>query len=236
MSSRRELALYSLACGLACGFMCGLVGADAVAADLPFVGGATFVVPVKSMKELKFSATMRQQYDFSCGSAALATLLTYHYHYPVSETATFQAMWESGERDKIRREGFSLLDMQRYLASIGFKADGFTVPLQKLFDSKMPAIVLISEKGYHHFVVIKGADDGRILLGDPSSGTRAITRSHFEAIWPTRLLFVVHDAPNAPSFNTAMDWRAAPRAPLSDSVNRPIIDNFSLPRMGSGDF
>lgn len=214
----------------------GAVAGTARATDLPFVGGATYAVPVKSMKELKFSATTRQQYDFSCGSAALATLLTYHYHYPVSETVAFKAMWDIGDQDKIRREGFSLLDMQKYLASIGFKADGFTVPLQKLFDSQMPAIVLISEKGYNHFVVIKGADDGRILLGDPSSGTRSITRARFESIWPTRLLFVVHDAPNQPTFNTAMDWRAAPRAPLSDGVNRPIIDNASLPRMGTGDF
>jgi predicted double-glycine peptidase len=216
--------------------LCALLGAvGANAAELPAADG-TYFVPVKSMRELKFSSTTRQQYDFSCGSAALATLLTYHYGYPISETVAFKAMWEIGDQAKIRREGFSLLDMQKYLASIGFKADGFTVPLQKLFDSKMPAIVLISEKGYNHFVVIKGADDGRILLGDPSSGTRSITRTHFESIWPTRLLFVVHDAPNKPTFNTAMDWRAAPRAPLSDSVNRPIIDNFSLPRMANGDF
>lgn len=137
---------------------------------------------------------------------------------------------------KIRREGFSLLDMQRYLADIGFKADGFTVPLQKLFDSKLPAIVLITEKGYNHFVVIKGAEDGRVLLGDPSSGTRAITREHFEAIWPTRLLFVIHDTPNKPMFNAALDWRAAPHAPLAEGVAQSAIETFGLPKFGPGDF
>jgi predicted double-glycine peptidase len=161
---------------------------------------------VHSMKELRFRSTTHQQYDFSCGSAALATLLTYHYGYPVSETTAFQAMWEHGDQAKIRREGFSLLDMQRYLAEIGFKADGFTVPLQKLVDSKLPAIVLI-------------------------------TREHFESIWPTRLLFVIHDAPTKPAFNTAMDWRAAPHAPLADSVNQSAIDTtFALPKFGPGDF
>jgi predicted double-glycine peptidase len=134
----------------------------ALAADLPFGGGANYQVPVKSIRELRFASTTRQQYDFSCGSAALATLLTYHYHTPTSETTAFQAMWDAGDQAKIRREGFSLLDMQRYLGKIGFKADGFTVPLQKLFDSKLPAIVLIQEKGYNHFVVIKGGQDGRI--------------------------------------------------------------------------
>jgi predicted double-glycine peptidase len=217
--------------------LCSLCGAaPAIAADLPFAGGANFSVPVKSMRELKFTSTTRQQYDFSCGSAALATLLTYHYNTPINETTAFQAMWEIGDQVKIRREGFSLLDMQRYLGKLGFKADGFQVPLQKLFDSKTPAIVLIQEKGYNHFVVIKGADDGRILLGDPSSGTRAITREHFESIWPTRLLFVIHDAPSKPTFNTAFDWRAAPRAPLGAGVNRTGLDTIGLPKFGPGDF
>ena len=218
--------------------LCALAGAARVdAADLPIAGGARFDIPVKSMRELRFTSTTRQQYDFSCGSAALATLLTYHYGYPISETTAFKAMWEIGDQAKIRREGFSLLDMQRYLAKIGYKADGFQVPLQKLFDSKLPAIVLISEKGYNHFVVVKGADaDGRILLGDPSSGTRAITREHFEAIWPSRLLFVIHDAPNKPQFNLTADWRAAPRAPLGDAVSRTGIDYMGLPKFGPTDF
>jgi hypothetical protein len=217
--------------------LCAFLGAAcANAADLPIPGGARFNVPVKSMRELRFTSTTRQQYDFSCGSAALATLLTYHYGYPISETTAFKAMWDIGDQNKIRREGFSLLDMQRYLATIGFKADGFQVPLQKLFDSKLPAIVLISEKGYNHFVVIKGADDGRVLLGDPSSGTRSVKREHFESIWPTRLLFVIHDAPGQPQFNTDLDWRAAPRAPLAEAVSRTTIDMTTLPKFGPGDF
>ena len=78
--------------------------------------------------------------------------------------------------------------------------------------------------------------DGRILLGDPSSGTRAITREHFEAIWPSRLLFVIHDAPNKPQFNLTADWRAAPRAPLGDAVSRTGIDYLGLPKFGPTDF
>jgi predicted double-glycine peptidase len=216
---------------------CALLGAAcANAADLSIEGSTRYDVPVHSMKELRFRSTARQQYDFSCGSAALATLLTYHYGYPISETVAFQAMWERGDQARIRREGFSLLDMQRFLATIGFKADGFTVPLQNLVDNRLPAIVLVSEKGYNHFVVIKGAEGGRILLGDPSTGTRAVTREHFESIWPTRLLFVIHDTPREPLFNAALDWRAAPHAPMAEGVARTVIGSFALPKFGPGDF
>ncbi len=34
---------------------------------------------VVSVKEARFTTTQRQQFDFSCGSAAVATLLTHHY-------------------------------------------------------------------------------------------------------------------------------------------------------------
>jgi predicted double-glycine peptidase len=188
------------------------------------------------MKTLRFVSTLRQQYDFSCGSAALATLLTHHYGFPVSESTVFAAMWAHGDQAKIRREGFSLLDMQRYLASVGFQADGFRLPLDRLVEARLPAIVLINETGYNHFVVIKGAEDGRILLGDPSSGTRSLPRARFEAAWPTRLLFVIHTAPREPRFNLAADWRAAPRAPLADAVARATPGGVDLPKFGPGDF
>jgi len=205
-------------------------------AELNLAGGLRVSVPIKSMKQMRFLSTVRQQYDFSCGSAALATLLTHHYRFPVDEQTLFKEMFIRGNQQKIRREGFSLLDMQRYLATRGFKADGFELPLQKLFDAKLPAIVLIDEKGYHHFVVIKGEADGRILIGDPSSGTRTMARERFEKIWVNKMLFVIHDTPGAPSFNALADWRAAPRGPLGDGVSNTAQQLATLPKFGPGDF
>ncbi|MDV7389798.1 hypothetical protein RZS08_00535, partial [Arthrospira platensis SPKY1] len=46
------------------------------------LGGAVSV-PTVSLKGARFIATLRQQYDFSCGSAAVATLLTHHYGWQV---------------------------------------------------------------------------------------------------------------------------------------------------------
>jgi hypothetical protein len=108
--------------------------------------------------------------------------------------------------------------------------------LDKLVEAGLPAIVLVTEAGYNHFVVIKGAADGRVLLGDPSSGTRSLSRGRFEALWPTRLLFVIHTAPTQASFNVADDWRAAPHAPLADAVARTAQGGVDLPKFGPGDF
>ena len=207
----------------------------ACALELP-LAGARFEVPASNLRQLRFGATLRQQYDFSCGSAALATLLTYHYGRPVSEQRVFEQMYLHGDQARIRKEGFSMLDMQRFLAVNGLRADGFELPLHKLVDAGLPAIVLVSERGYHHFVVIKGIAQGRILVGDPSRGARAMPRADFEAIWIGRLLFVLHGYPGKASFNTPADWRAAPAAPLATAIARDTLAPLVLPKLGPGDF
>src|SRR6218665_2475537 len=130
---------------LACGAVAALWGGPARGGTVEVDG--TFSVPTVSMKEGRYLATERQQFDFSCGSAALSTLLTHHYGHPVTEQAVFEAMYREGDQAKIQHEGFSLLDMKRYLEANGFEADGFEAPLEKLAAAKIPAIALINESG-----------------------------------------------------------------------------------------
>ena len=212
------------------------LGAGAGPVDLPAQIGGPYAVPATSLREAKFSAMVRQQYDFSCGSAALSTLLTYHYRFKVSEADVFQAMFAQGDPEKIRKEGFSMLDMKRYLGQHGFVADGFEAPLAKLSEVGIPAIVLINDHGYNHFVVVKGLRDGRVLLGDPSGGTRALTISAFEAIWVNQILFVITNRQDTAGFNMASDWRVAVRAPLGQGVDRSGLGSVVLPKFGAADF
>ena len=136
---------------------------------------------------------------------------------------------------RIRKEGFSLLDMRRYLRSKGYEADGFELPLDKLQQENVPAIVLLNDRGYRHFVVVKGLRDGRVLLGDPARGTRAMPRSRFEALWDNRVMFVVHNQRQRARFNQARDWQTAPPAPLDMGIQRDGLRNVTVPRRGPGD-
>ena len=202
---------------------------------LPGVHGGSYSLHMTSLKEVRFRNTIRQKYDFSCGSAAVATLLTYQYGYPVNEQVAFEQMYANGNRRKINREGFSLLDIKRFLRANGFEADGFQVPLEKLQQENLPAIVLIDEKGYHHFVVIKGLLAGRVLVGDPARGTRSIPRAQFDAAWKSHLVFVIHNRRTLAVFNSIEDWRAAPMAPLNSVIDRTGLGNITLPKRGPGD-
>lgn len=197
--------------------------------------GVTYTLRLTSLKEARFRNTVRQKYDYSCGSAAVATLLTYQYGYPVTEQAAFAQMYAHGDKAKINREGFSLLDIKRFLQAYGFEADGFEVPLDKLRQEHLPAIVLLNERGYHHFVVIKGMRDGRVLIGDPALGTRSIPRRQFDAAWTTRLVFVIHNQRSLATFNSSSDWRVAPLAPLGSAVDRRGLETLVMPRRGPGD-
>jgi uncharacterized protein len=217
----------------------GLCPAGACLADsvnVPYEMGGAYSLPVTSMKAARYRAMIRQQYDFSCGSAALSTLLTYHYGFKVTEETVFVAMYEKGDQPKIRREGFSLFDMKRYLENHGFQADGFEAPLDKLESAGIPAIVLINENGYNHFVVIKGVRDGRVLVGDPSGGTRAMAQAKFEALWSNGILFVISNRQELAKFNVAAEWNSLPRAPIANGINREGLAGIVMPKAGPSDF
>jgi predicted double-glycine peptidase len=203
--------------------------------DVRVPGSGGYNMRVTSLKEARFSTTIPQKFDFSCGSAATATLLTFHYGHPVSEAEVFKRMFALGDQKRIRAEGFSLLDMQRYLSSQGYQADGFELPLDKLLEEGLPAIVLLNDRGYRHFVVVKGLKGGRVLLGDPAKGTRAMSRERFDRLWDNRVLFVVHNRRETARFNHPRDWRTAPLAPTHTAIPRQGLQNVVLPRRGPGD-
>jgi predicted double-glycine peptidase len=220
---------------IACTALLPLGSLRAATVAIPGIQGNSYGFHMTSLKEARFKSTIRQKYDFSCGSAAVATLLTYQYGYPVNEQSAFEQMYEHGNRQKISKEGFSLLDIKKYLQANGFDADGFQVPLEKLQQERLPAIVLIDEKGYHHFVVIKGLRDGRVLVGDPARGTRSMPLSQFDTLWKNHLVFVIHNRRSLAIFNNPADWHVAPIAPLGLGIDRSGLGTLTLPKDGPDD-
>jgi predicted double-glycine peptidase len=183
-------------------------------------------VQVKSWWEIPFRTVVRQRYDFSCGSAAVATLLTYQYDRPTSENEPFVAMWKAGDQDVIRKSGFSMLDMKDYLGSLGYQAAGFRLDVQQLEQLRRPVIALLNLHGYKHFVVIKGVLDGQVLLGDPALGLRKMSVKDFASSWNGIVLAIVHTPDNEiPEFNLAKEWDPWSTAPVKQEVDRrPVGD------------
>ncbi len=214
--------------------LCLAGAARAGSVQVPTLGGIN-VPGIESIRERAFSCTVHQQFDFSCGSAAVATLLTYQYGDPVTEQDVFQAMWDHGDQAKIRQDGFSLLDMKRYLDARGYQSNGYEVPIEKLIENSVPAVMLISDHGYNHFVVIKGLSKDRVLLGDPSAGARVMSRERFQEILVTPIVFVITDQRQRATFNGRTDWRTEPLAPLGTAMSAARLAQetvFVSPRPG----
>jgi uncharacterized protein len=198
-------------------------------------GAADYAAPVHDMISRRFLTVIRQGYDFSCGSAALATLLRFHYNDPQTEPSVFMGMWRDGDRAQIRRLGFSLLDMKRYLAARGLAADGYRVDLAQIAKARVPGIALINTDGYKHFVVVKGIEAGRVLLGDPALGLRHVDVRTFAKMW-NGIYFVLNTPPKpGVVFSSADEWALAPRAVFMGSMEPVSLQALALTRPFPGE-
>lgn len=183
--------------------------------------GETVRVPLVSWRDMPFRTVKRQAYDYSCGSAAVATLMSYAYGVPVSEKEVFKGMFDRGDQAKIQREGFSMLDMSNYLNTHGLNAKGYRLSLGMVEKYRLPFIALVNNKGYSHFLVVKSVDGGRVLVGDPNLGNLKYSREDFQKIWNGLALVVINNATKGrQAFESPKEWRLArASAPVRDGAH-----------------
>ncbi len=133
-----------------------------------------------------FRGIVRQAYDYSCGSAALTTLLNGYVGTSLTEQQTMSGLLQYGEYQRIiERRSFSLLDMKRFVTAIGFRKRWLSRwSFSDLVKLGQPAIVPISYAGFKHFVVYKAYKDGRVYVADPAFREyQFLMRGVFKEIW-----------------------------------------------------
>ncbi|MEM7248408.1 MAG: C39 family peptidase [Acidobacteriota bacterium] len=158
-------------------------------AEIAVAGSASHVgsrvrVPVKSLHELREEGVVLQELDFSCGAAALATILRGELDVEVEEAEIISMILATGDIGKIvARRGFSLLDLRRFVRSRGLDATGYRLDLESLADHAPPLIVPVRVNGFQHYVVLLGFRDGRALLADPAKGRVNVPLKQFARWW-----------------------------------------------------
>jgi predicted double-glycine peptidase len=174
----------------------------ALAASAPQSGTATTLAPadakvVRSLAEARNQDVIRQEWDLSCGAAAIATLFTYQLLHPVTERQVAIAMLRRTTPALVRsRLGFSLLDLKIYAATQGFAAAAFEDMSLDDLDALAPAVVPIRAHGFRHFVVYRGRSEGRVLVADPAFGNRTLPEADFRSAWAGGIGFIVFDPAN----------------------------------------
>lgn len=160
--------------------------------------------PFRSMKDLRDQNLVKQRFDFSCGAAAMATMLRYGFGDQITEQQILIDLFtqlSDDERKIAERTGFSLLDLQRVARARGYNAEGFRLQPAQLAMLSGPVIVFIEPRGYKHFAVLRGVRGDRVYLADPARGNVRQPVYAFLDDWiqdgGTGIIFVVE--PNTPS-------------------------------------
>ncbi|MBP6114320.1 MAG: C39 family peptidase [Acinetobacter sp.] len=150
-------------------------------------------VMIKPALEDQFRGIVRQAYDYSCGSAALTTVLNGHAGLKLTEQQTMEGLLRFGEYERIvERRSFSLLDMKRFVTALGYESGGYKGEFEDLIKQKQPAIIPIHYAGFKHFVVYKAFKDGRVYVADPALGNISFDQERFKQIWENNTLFLIN--------------------------------------------
>lgn len=183
MSRQRRRIVESMATGLVLGFL--VLPAQAAEVRLGGIvpGAGVITKKVLSMREARYVEMVPQQLDFSCGAAAVATILTYAYGKERTEAEVLREMLAIADEETVKRLGFSLLDIKHYVESIGMQGVGFRLPPENLEKVKLPTIVLLDIKGYKHFAVMKMVRDDKVYVADPALGNKVMRKEDFLALW-----------------------------------------------------
>jgi predicted double-glycine peptidase len=149
-----------------------------------------------TLKELRDRNVVKQQEDYSCGAAALATLLIYYFGDETSEKEILNLLQgrltEEQKKQKTLR-GFSLLDLKQVAQEKGYQAAGYKLTMSQLAKVAAPLIVFVEPMGYKHFAVYRGFDRGRVYLADPARGNLRMGLGRFLDEW-SGIVFVLGKA------------------------------------------
>ena len=158
------------------------------------------VINVEPLSAQRFNNVVRQAYDYSCGSAALTTILDFYLGRNFQERQVMEGLLRFGETERIvERRGFSLLDMKRLVTALGHPSGGFKAQASDLEELDHPAIAPIEYAGFKHFVVIRAVYDGRVFVADPALGNISFTMKRFLEVWDNNVLFIVFPNGHKPS-------------------------------------
>lgn len=140
----------------------------------------------ETMNSLRWRGVVRQAHDYSCGTGSIANLITLTGgQAPDEQTIIDRYIQMRGPQavQDAMKEGFSLLDLKRMMKSLGHDTAGMRYEAGTMPEDPQPMIVYLVVKGYRHFSVFAGVEEGQVSLIDPSRGRIRITRERFLSEW-----------------------------------------------------
>lgn len=185
----------------------------------------TFQKDVVSWTELRDQNVVKQKQDYSCGAAAVATVLRYYWGQDVLEGDVLDTLSISltpAALEDRTKNGLTMADLKVVCDRMGYAAAvGKLDNLQKLSESKVPLVVSVKMGGTDHFVVYRGMAYGMVFLADPFRGNTRVAESDFVRYWNDNAVFVVAPEGKTSSAVSRLDIR--PEEVQLAWLNRQVI-------------
>lgn len=133
-------------------------------------------LPLSTMRDVRYEGVVAQTDWYTCGPAAVATLLRYYYGMDVDEQAALKVALDVSEELGLNVEtGISALALVRTLEHFGVRTLGYELTAGALADyfrrGGLPVIIHVTQPE-QHYVVAVGMVGEYILIADPSWGRR----------------------------------------------------------------
>jgi predicted double-glycine peptidase len=220
--------LLTLPLTLACG--CMTSSQESGPTDTSFNAGPVRVRRhIESWKAIREKGIVMQSYDFSCGSAALATLMRYYFEDDVTERDVLEDMLNFLSDDEVRQrqeDGLTMLDLKQCAERMGYQAVGVKLEASVLPKLQGPILIHLKRGEYKHFAVLRGVRGDRVYVADPSSGNVRLTISRFLGQWTNIALVLGKPGVGLPTdYPLALteDWT------VHDSMLTPVRSRYLLP-------
>jgi len=138
---------------------------------------------VESYRSLRYRGVIGQTTWYTCGPAALATLLTEYYATPATEAEMLTLAWESMERSGADAEaGITMLALKEALLIKGHDSMGYKVSVAQLVDyftqGGLPLVLHVTTPQPHYVVGI-GMAGNDLIVADPAFGRYLISPADF---------------------------------------------------------
>jgi predicted double-glycine peptidase len=139
-------------------------------------------------KKIKHNVIFQIQPN-ACGAAALANVLTFFHHFPITEKKLLESIGSDGKNI------LSMQDIKNMALLQGYESTAYKVNVAGLIKLPKPLIIRTKDNEYqfndgsieqapsHHFMVVEKIANGIVTLKDPQQGNRQQNIKSFIKKW-----------------------------------------------------
>ena len=137
---------------------------------------------------MRDEGVVRQSLDYTCGTAALATLINRIAHTAVSERDLLDVLADPPTELQLpehwQETGVSFATLAALAVHYGMSAVGVELAASDLYKLRVPALAYLPHSDPPHFTVVTGIAPGiAVEIADPSWGNRRLKMPHFQRYW-----------------------------------------------------